>query len=199
MLVCADEDQRSTARGPTAEAAPLDHTSVRAIVAGIMLAMFLSALEQTIVAPALPTIGRSLADVENLSWVVTALSAQRDGGDAAVRQAVGHLRPPTMMLICVGVFISRLGRLRAGADDGGVDRRRASLQGSAAAASCRSAQTVIADLLSPRERPIDAELHIGHVPGRQHSRPRARRRAHRLCALVADLLDQCAAGRWSRC
>jgi MFS family permease len=36
---------------------------------GILLAMFLSALEQTIVAPALPTIGRTLHDVENLSWV----------------------------------------------------------------------------------------------------------------------------------
>ena len=36
------------------------------------LAMFLSALEQTIVAPALPAIGKSLADVDDLSWVVTA-------------------------------------------------------------------------------------------------------------------------------
>jgi hypothetical protein len=42
--------------GPTAEASQLDTTAVRAIVAGIMLAMFLSALEQTIVAPALATI-----------------------------------------------------------------------------------------------------------------------------------------------
>ena len=40
-------------------AAPLDHATIRAIVAGIMLAMFLSALEQTIVAPALPAIGKS--------------------------------------------------------------------------------------------------------------------------------------------
>ena len=39
---------------------------------GIMLSMFLSALEQTIVAPALPTIGRTLGDVENLSWVASA-------------------------------------------------------------------------------------------------------------------------------
>jgi len=39
-----------------APAAPLDHATIRAIVAGIMLAMFLSALEQTIVAPALPAI-----------------------------------------------------------------------------------------------------------------------------------------------
>src|SRR6201981_3381741 len=52
--------------------APVDHAAVRAIVAGIMLAMFLSALEQTIVAPALPAIGRSLGGIDELSWVVTA-------------------------------------------------------------------------------------------------------------------------------
>src|SRR5689334_6003187 len=51
---------------------PLDHAAIRAIMVGIQMSMFLSALEQTIVAPALPTIGRSLADVDNLSWVVTA-------------------------------------------------------------------------------------------------------------------------------
>jgi predicted MFS family arabinose efflux permease len=51
---------------------PADHAAIRAIVAGIMLAMFLSALEQTIVAPALPAIGRSLGGVDELSWVVTA-------------------------------------------------------------------------------------------------------------------------------
>src|SRR5260221_2056830 len=52
--------------------APLDHRTIVAIMSGILLAMFLSALEQTIVAPALPTIGRSLGNVETLSWVVTA-------------------------------------------------------------------------------------------------------------------------------
>jgi len=56
-------------------AAPLDHAAVRTIVAGIMLAMFLSALEQTIVAPALPAIGKSLGGIDNLSWVVTGVSA----------------------------------------------------------------------------------------------------------------------------
>src|SRR6266853_1823046 len=43
--------------------APLDHVAIRAIMLGIMLAMFLSALEQTIVAPALATIGRTLGGV----------------------------------------------------------------------------------------------------------------------------------------
>jgi MFS family permease len=51
---------------------PLDHAAVRTIVVGILLAMMLSALEQTIVGPALPTIGRALTDMENLSWIVTA-------------------------------------------------------------------------------------------------------------------------------
>src|SRR3984957_12066210 len=55
-----------------APAAPLDHATIRAIVAGIMLAMFLSALEQTIVAPALPVIGKNLGGIDDLSWVVTA-------------------------------------------------------------------------------------------------------------------------------
>ena len=39
---------------------------------GVLLAMFLAALDQTIVAPALPTIGSSLGNTEYLSWIVTA-------------------------------------------------------------------------------------------------------------------------------
>jgi len=50
----------------------LTHPEVRAIVLGIMLAMFLGALDQTIVATALPTIGRHFGNLEDLSWVVTA-------------------------------------------------------------------------------------------------------------------------------
>jgi MFS family permease len=52
--------------------APPDPATVRSIIAGIMLAMFLSALEQTIVAPALPTIGARLGDIDELSWVAGA-------------------------------------------------------------------------------------------------------------------------------
>src|SRR5271168_3618221 len=65
-------NQTASQGTPSIAAAPLDHATVRAIVAGIMLAMFLSALEQTIVAPALPAIGKSLGGIDDLSWVVTA-------------------------------------------------------------------------------------------------------------------------------
>ena len=51
---------------------PLTSDEVRTIVISLMLTMFLAALDQTIVATALPTIGRQFNDVSNLSWVITA-------------------------------------------------------------------------------------------------------------------------------
>ena len=51
---------------------PLSHVEIRKIVFDIMLAIYLGALDQTIVATALPTIGRRFGEIENLSWVVTA-------------------------------------------------------------------------------------------------------------------------------
>src|ERR1700731_5086907 len=50
----------------------LGRREVIAIIGGLALAMFLGALNQTIVATALPTIGRAFDDFENLSWVVIA-------------------------------------------------------------------------------------------------------------------------------
>src|SRR5258705_6371180 len=57
---------------PIAPKAPLTQGEVRAILMSLMLTMFLAALDQTIVATALPTIGRQFQDVTNLSWVITA-------------------------------------------------------------------------------------------------------------------------------
>src|SRR6478735_4037886 len=41
------------------------------IIAGVLLSMLLAALDQTIVAPAMPTIGRALGHADYLPWVVT--------------------------------------------------------------------------------------------------------------------------------
>src|SRR5438067_4537761 len=57
---------------PIAPRAPLTQGEVRTILMSLMLTMFLAALDQTIVATALPTIGRQFQDVSNLSWVITA-------------------------------------------------------------------------------------------------------------------------------
>ena len=51
---------------------PPTPSEVRTILMSLMLTMFLAALDQTIVATALPTIGRQFHDVSSLSWVITA-------------------------------------------------------------------------------------------------------------------------------
>src|SRR5271167_3636307 len=51
-------------------AAPLSHRMVLRTLTGVMLGMFLGALDQTIITTALPTLAAELGDVEHLSWVV---------------------------------------------------------------------------------------------------------------------------------
>jgi hypothetical protein len=71
-----------------AVAAPLTKKEIHRVFYGLMLGGFLSAVNQTIVATALPTIGRDLGDFENLSWVHHRLSLVVDRGVAALRQAL---------------------------------------------------------------------------------------------------------------
>lgn len=50
----------------------LTHRQILVVFSGLMLGMFLAALDQTIVATALPTIVGDLGGLDHLSWVVTA-------------------------------------------------------------------------------------------------------------------------------
>ena len=50
----------------------LTHRQILIIFSGLMLGMFLAALDQTIVGTALPTIVNSLHGLNHISWVVTA-------------------------------------------------------------------------------------------------------------------------------
>src|SRR5207244_3163371 len=121
--------------------------------AGILLAMFLSALEQTIVAPALPTIGRVLGDVENLPFVVTAYLLAA----TAVTPLFGKLSDihgrRTVMLIAVAIFIVGSIACALAPTMGFLVAARA-VQGIGGGGILPIAQTIIADLLSPRERPL---------------------------------------------
>ncbi|NDA47963.1 MAG: MFS transporter, partial [Alphaproteobacteria bacterium] len=55
----------------SAPAAQMSAADIRSIIIGLMTAMFPGALDSTIIAPAMPTIGRELGNVENLPWIVT--------------------------------------------------------------------------------------------------------------------------------
>jgi EmrB/QacA subfamily drug resistance transporter len=136
---------------PPPHAARLSHPEIRAIVLGIMLAMFLGALDQTIIATALPTIGRHFGDLGDISWVVTAYLLTA----TAVTPLYGKLSDihgrRGMMLIAIGMFM--LGSTACAlAPSMTVLVFARALQGCGGGGLMALAQTIIADIVSPRER-----------------------------------------------
>lgn len=118
---------------------------------GILLAMFLSALEQTIVAPALPTIGRTLHDVENLSWVVTAYLL----ACTAMTPLFGKLSDiygrRAVMLAAVIIFLVGSAACALAPNMPTLIAARA-LQGVGGGGILPIAHTIIGDMVTPRER-----------------------------------------------
>ena len=130
---------------------PLDHTAVRKIIFGVLLAMALSALEQTIVATALLTIGRDLGNIADLSWVVTAYLL----AGTAVMPLYGKLSDVhgrrRMLLVSISVFVVGSAACALAPTMTALILARA-LQGLGGGGLISLAQTVIADVVAPRER-----------------------------------------------
>jgi EmrB/QacA subfamily drug resistance transporter len=59
------------ARTDSSEAKPLTARDTRLIVIGMLLPVFMGSLDNTILASALPTIGRDFGDSHNLPWLIT--------------------------------------------------------------------------------------------------------------------------------
>ena len=184
----------TTERAP---AAYLSYAEARRVITGILLAMFLAALNQTIVATALPTIGRDLQDFENLSWTVTAYLLT----STVVASLYGKLSDihgrRAVMLARDRHLRGRLGDLRARAqhaDPGarprpaGARRRR---HHAARPGDHRRRER------AARARPLPGD-HRHRLGRRRHRRPGGRRLHRRAPALVADLLDQRADGHRGR-
>ncbi len=122
-----------------------------AILGGVALAMFLGALNQTIVATALPTIGRALNDFENLSWVVIAYLLT----STAVAPLYGKLSDiygrRGMMLVALGIFIAGSAASAAAPNMLMLVLGRG-LQGIGGGGIVPLTQSIIADAVPPRER-----------------------------------------------
>src|SRR6187399_3050503 len=136
---------------PIAPPAPLTPAEVRTILMSLLLTMFLAALDQTIVATALPTIGRQFADVNNLSWVITAYLL----ASTAVAPVFGTLSDiygrramiiTAMSLFMVGSILCAL------APNMIVLIIARALQGLGGGGILPIVQVVISDVVSPRER-----------------------------------------------
>jgi EmrB/QacA subfamily drug resistance transporter len=136
---------------PIAPRTPLTPGEVRTILMSLMLTMFLAALDQTIVATALPTIGRQFHDVSSLSWVISAYLLAA----TAVAPVFGTLSDiygrRAMIILALSLFIAG-SVLCALAPNMPVLILARGLQGLGGGGIMPIVQTVISDVVTPRER-----------------------------------------------
>jgi EmrB/QacA subfamily drug resistance transporter len=124
---------------------------VRTIFAALMLGMFLAALDQTIVATALPTIVGDLGGLNHLSWVVTAyLLASTVSTPIYGKLGDMYGRKPVFQ---AAILIFLAGSMLAGLSQSMAELIGfRAIQGIGAGGLIVSAQAIIADIVPPRER-----------------------------------------------
>lgn len=132
-------------------APPVSARETYVIIGGVLLAMLLAALDQTIVAPALSTIGHSLGHAQYLSWVVTAylLTAVVT---APLYGKVADLRGRRPVIFAAVLFFLAGSVVCALADNMFVLIAGRAIQGLGGGGLFTMAMTVIGDLVPPRER-----------------------------------------------
>jgi MFS family permease len=152
----AAEAARAQPAMPAAPVAPADpqalsHRDKRLIAISMMLPVFLGSVDQSVLASALPTIGRDLGQVHNLPWLVTAfLIAATALTPLYGKFADIHGRRAAML---IGVTIYMIGSLACAAAPnmlmlifGRV------VQGCGAGGLVVTANMVLGDIAAPKER-----------------------------------------------
>ena len=130
----------------------LTQHEIRIIVLCVLLATLIAALDQTIVSTALPTIGRALGDVQQLTWVVTAYLLAA----TVVTPIYGKLSDlygrRSTLLIAVSIFVA--GSIACALSQNMLMLIIArTFQGLGGGGLISLSQTVIGDVISPKERP----------------------------------------------
>src|SRR5258705_719185 len=136
---------------PLAPRAPLNPSEVRTILISLMLTMFLAALDQTIVATALPTIGRQFQAVSSLSWVITAYLLASTAVAPVFGTVADIFGRRAMIIAALSLFVAG-SILCAVAPNMPVLILARGLQGLGGGGIMPIVQTVISDVVTPRER-----------------------------------------------
>jgi EmrB/QacA subfamily drug resistance transporter len=131
--------------------APLAPADVRRIIVGVMLAMLLGAIDQTIVATALPTIGNDLGDLVHLPWVVTAYLLSGTAVTPLYGKLADIVGRRKVVLTAIAIFVAA-SVLSALARSMWLLIFARFLQGLGGGGLIALGQTVIGDVVAPRER-----------------------------------------------
>lgn len=148
-LLAADASQ--PAPPPTYDQPQLARREILVVFAALMLGMLLAALDQTVLATAMPTIVGELGGLDKLSWIITAYMLASTAsipiygklGDIYGRKVILQFAIASFVLGSVAAGISQ--------DINQIIGGRV-IQGLGAGGIMSTSQAVVADILSPRER-----------------------------------------------
>ena len=143
--------QQATAGAP--ERAPIEESSgrVRLVFLGVMLGMFLAALDQTIVSTALPTIVGDLGGANHLSWVVTSYLLAATATTPLWGKLGDLFGRKHVFIICIVIFL--IGSALCGVSQNMLQLIAfRALQGLGGGGLMVLAMAVIADVVPPRDR-----------------------------------------------
>ncbi|HXQ83827.1 MAG TPA: MFS transporter, partial [Xanthobacteraceae bacterium] len=134
-----------------ADAKPLSHREKRLIVISMILPVFLGSVDQSILASALPTIGRSLGDVHNLPWLITAFLIAATALTPLYGKFADIHGRRAAMLIGLGVYMVGSLICAASSDMLMLICGRV-VQGCGAGGLTATANMILGDVAAPKER-----------------------------------------------
>jgi EmrB/QacA subfamily drug resistance transporter len=137
---------------PTAmESGALSHREILRILSGILLGMFLAALDQTTIATALPTVAAELGGIEHLSWVISIYLLTSTVTTPIYGKLSDLYGRRILLQTAIGIFtVGSLCCALAQSMPQLIAAR--ALQGLGGGGLITLAHTIIADCISPRER-----------------------------------------------
>ncbi|MFH8337369.1 MFS transporter [Streptomyces sp. AM6-12] len=137
--------------GAPAPASALSPRRVRLVFLGLMLAMLLAALDQMIVATALPKVVGELHGLDRMSWAITAYLLTSTIGLPLYGKLGDLFGRKGVFLFAIAVFVAGSALAgRAGSMDQLIAYR--ALQGVGAGGLMIGVQAIIADIVPPRQR-----------------------------------------------
>lgn len=129
----------------------MTHRQILLVLSGLMLGLFLAALDQTIVATALPTIAGELGGLEQLSWVVTAYLLTSTASAPLYGKVSDMYGRKIVFQFAIVTFL--LGSVLAGFSQSMVQLIGfRAIQGLGAGGLIVMTMTIVGDVLSPRQR-----------------------------------------------